>query len=246
MQQPYIGITGFTQLHEVAEILRLMPYENTHLLMVGVLVNGALLRLGCENTNKRFAKTKNIKDIFIYNPKVLNIIHYCNSSQKNMFSDLERLIEISGPNLHGFQLNMRWPNISILKEFKEKYPRMKIVLQIERNDFDELSSDQMAIKLNHYINLAEYVILDTSMGAGIQMDTNLLISYANAIKNISNLNIVFAGGLCAKNISIIKPIIELFPSASIDAEGQLMDTNGALDMQKTCNYLQAALKMFQK
>ncbi len=246
MQQPYIGITGFTKPHEVAKILKFMPYKNTHLLMVGVLVNGALLRLGCENTNRRFAKTKDIKDIFICNPRVLNIVHYCNSSQKNMFSDLEKLIEISGPNLHGFQLNMRWPNISILKEFKEKYPDMKIVLQIERDDFDELSPDQMAIELSRYINLIEAVILDTSMGAGIQMDTNLLISYANAIKDISNLNIVFAGGLCAKNISIIKPIIELFPSASIDAEGQLMNASGALDMQKTLDYLQAALKMFQE
>lgn len=257
MTHSYIGITGFISETQVTSIIPQILKDTPRKLMLGVLVSYDTL----SNPTKypqtsqkfgRFINISNIKNIFDLSHEidqyanVLNIVHYCDSQKRNLFESLEKLIYISGENLHGFQLNMRWPDYQIIKNFKNKYSDKIIILQIEKQDFVDLGPEEMSDKLAKYTDVAEYVILDMSMGAGIQLDAHNIMEYAYPISIKTGLNIVFAGGLCASNINILKPIVKRFPSASIDAEGRLMGLSGALDVQKTSDYLQRALKLFQK
>jgi len=238
---PYIGITGFTKKEEVEELIKEIPENFSRKLMVGVLVSHK--RMDLPISIRRFAATKDIKDIFLNDSRVINMIHYCNLDKENILEDLEKLVEVGGKNLHGFQLNMQWPALQIVRAFKEKHPDQKIVLQMKRNDFDMLPQ-YMADCLSLYNDFVEYVILDMSMGAGIQMDPKKLGQYAREIQKISNVHIVFAGGLRAENLDILKPLVKEFPNMCIDAEGQLMNDWDKLDIKKCQKYFQNTIRIF--
>jgi len=138
---------------------------------------------------------------------------------------------------------MRWPDPNVLYEFKKQFPEKKIVIQMEKGDFDDYRPKEMAEKLLEYENIGNYVILDMSGGAGIEMNPQKLIKYALAISEKTNFQLVFAGGLHSKNLHIIKPILKIFPNACIDAEGQLMNKWGSLDPEKTIPYLCRAISI---
>ncbi len=240
---PYIGITGFTSKKEVEELIKEIPDNFSRKLMVGVLISYNTMRY--KTPTGRYARVEDVKNIFLEDPRIINLIHYCDKDKTNVLENLERLIERADTeNLHGFQLNMPWPALQIVRAFKEKYPDQKIVLQMERNDFD-MTPGFMADCLSLYNEYVEYVILDMSMGKGIQMNPNKLMQYAREIQKINNMHIVFAGGLKAGNMKLLKPLIKEFPNMSIDAEGKLMDPRfDVLDVDKCKEYLQGAIKLF--
>jgi len=240
----YIGITGFTRKEQIRRLLMEIIPGHTHKLMVGVLVNNITMR-GI-HIRSRYANTNSIPEIFLKDNRVLNIIHFNTYEKEKLLEHLTQLIYIAGENLHGFQLNMKWPDLNLLSEFKKRFPNKKIVVQMERDDFENYTPQQMSKKLIEYDYLADYVILDMSMGSGTEMHAQKLIEYGEEISKKTSLKIVFAGGLHAKNLHIIKPIIRLFPDACIDAEGKLMNESDSLDPQKTISYLHKALSMFFK
>lgn len=103
-------------------------------------------------------------------------------------------------------------------------------------------------KLEEYEGVIKRVLLDKSMGRGLVMDSECLISFARAIRQrFPELGIAVAGGLGPKTVDLVKPIIDEFPDLSIDAQGKLRPSESALDpvdwnMAET--YLINALKLF--
>lgn len=252
---PYVGITGFVSEEQVASIVPQIEENAPRKLMLGVLVsyNTLFNPTKYPMTNQsigRFARVKDIESLFdlsnlISSSNVLNIIHYCDSDRKDFYNALTRLTQIAGKNLHGFQLNMRWPDYETIKKFKDENPDKIIILQMEKQDFLDYDPEQMSNKLVIYKDVAEHVILDMSMGAGIQLDSKKLIEYAYPISIKTGLNIVFAGGLCARNLNVLNWIIKEFPNASIDAEARLMDAFDTLDIEKCYQYLTRTMKLFK-
>jgi hypothetical protein len=246
---PYVGVTGFTKEVQVVKLLSLIPENFSRKLMIGVLVDFNTLK--GETRNGRFAKKDDIKNIFdisndcdIYK-KALNFVHYCDGYKRDLLKSLLSVTEISGENLHGFQLNMRWPDTNVIKEYKNAFPDKKFVLQMEEDDFLEYSPERMARELTKYDSLCDYVILDMSMGKGTQLDRVILTRYAKEIRQATNMNIVFAGGLHSGNLDIIRLILKKFPDMSIDAEGRLMTyPKNVLDVQEASSYLLKSLEIF--
>lgn len=242
MNFPYIGITGFTNEKQVKRLLNLIPENYHHKLMIGVLISDRTMQ-GISIRN-RYANKDFIPAIFLNDERVLNLLHFNTHNPSNLFCDLMKLVSIGGVNLHGFQLNMEWPKPNEILKFKTAYPDKKIVLEMEAPDFEAFSPKQMAEKLLEYNDLGDYVILDMSAGAGIEMNPQKLIEYATAISQQTKFKIVFAGGLHYQNLEIIKPILQVFPDACIDAEGRLMNEWDVLDEDKTSAYLKKAMELF--
>ncbi|MDI6734376.1 MAG: hypothetical protein QMD50_02710 [Patescibacteria group bacterium] len=58
------------------------------------------------------------------------------------------------------------------------------------------------------------------------------------------MNFTVAGGLQAKNLDLLKPLIKEFPELSIDAEGKLRDEKDKLDFIAVKKYLEKAKEIF--
>jgi hypothetical protein len=252
MHDPYVGITGYNAEIQVEKLLSLIPENFSRKFMIGVLVDDRTL--GGEKRDGRFARIENIQNIFDTSKscdehgKALNFVHYCdinNRYKKHLLSSLVKITEISGENLHGFQLNMPWPDTDVISKYRSIFPDKKFVVQMERDDFDTHGPERMAKELTQYNGLCEYVILDMSMGAGREMNRVILAKYAKQVRKTTDMNIVFAGGLHSGNLDeMIKPLLKKFPDMSIDAEGRLMTSKNVLDIHDCSAYILKALEIF--
>ena len=137
---PYIGVTGFMSRAEVEEALEVVPQDAIRRLMVGVLMSDKTLA-GQENKwPGRYPKREAVADIFVDDPRVLNLVHYNTHEPKSLCWQLKEVTELAGPNLDGFQLNMAWPPITQLRNYVEEYPEKLIVLQIGHTAMAQVES----------------------------------------------------------------------------------------------------------
>lgn len=242
---PYIGITGFMKEAEVRAMLDLMPRGSQRKLMVGVLVNWKTLNcLPCDRSY-RYPEIKEIPGIFIDHPAALNLVHYSTRGLITLHWQLEEITRSCGPNLHGIQLNIAWPDPMILKTHKELHPDKVIVLQVGELAFTMIghSPERLAAKVAaEYKGLIDYVLLDPSGGYGRDFDPAEIAEYLDALKKARlGIGLGVAGGLSATTLHNIKPLIAEFSSLSIDAEGRLRDSDDHLDLREAHIYLDKAL-----
>jgi hypothetical protein len=237
----YIGITGIRDSGQVQKMLDQMPKNFEKKLKIGVLANEQTIH---DNPSNPTHPDKEIlPTIFLDDSRVLNFIHFNTNSPANLLYDLLTLIEIGGKNLHGFQIDMNLLNTDIIKELKECFPKLQFVISINKENFQKFSPRELSEEIQGFNKLADYALLDYSMGSGIEMNTQLSLAYAKAIRDHTGLKLVFGGGLCADKMEILKPIIKEIPKASIDAQGQLFE-NGVLYMKKVLAYQQRAISFF--
>jgi len=246
----YIGITGFTSRLQVRKVLSAMPKQSNHLLMVGVLVSQKTLAGGTNKYPMRYPKIGSVAGIFPHDPRVLNLVHYCTDEKKNLAAQLEAVLEHAGPNCHGFQLNVAWPDRNEIKKFLDKFPLQKIVLQIGRHALEKMSDNprQVADKLHEYHAVADYFLLDGSGGKGIPLDPDKSITFlTRLIEGRTGIKPGLAGGLGPDSLDLLNPVLKHFPDLSIDAEGQLRNARtDVMSTRKTKKYLIRSLGMVKK
>jgi len=249
-QKTYIGITGFMDRDEVGICLEMMPKSSKKLLMVGALVNDRTLQ--CLDTiGGRHPNVKNIKDIFVYHPLVLNMVHFHTKETDRLCDQLIKLTELGGPNLHGFQFNMIWPPIDEIKKYRSKFPNNATVLTIDGRALDQIKNSNTLLisKVSEYKGLIDYILLDKSCGYGIPLDVKFMREYIHILHDIdfvadSTVKIVIAGGLNAKILGTIEQLIKDFPDLSIDAENNIRNKDDSLNLRLSQDYLYRALQMF--
>src|SRR3989344_5996331 len=168
---PYVGVTGFMSRAEVNEALSVVPQDSTHRLMVGVLMSSKTL---AGQTNKwpgRYPKKEAVTDIFVDDSRVLNLIHYNTDEPETLCSQLEEITAFAGPNLDGFQLNIAWPRISQLEDYRATYPDKFIVLQVGSRVMAQVESlDDFAESVGVYLHVIDAVLVDPSGGKGEPLD----------------------------------------------------------------------------
>lgn len=249
MRKPYIGITGFMSLSDALQVLGVVPADTDRLVMVGVLASLKTMR-GIQNKwPNRYPTMDKIASIFPDHPLALNLIHY-NTKEKDTLGDqLVAMTEFGGANTHGFQLNIAWPEIDILGEYRKKYTAKQIVLQVGGHAFDMVnnSPEQLATRVAEYDGVVEYVLLDPSGGYGKPFDPDRARDYLTALraKNL-NIGLGVAGGLSPTTLNLVEPLMQEFPDLSIDAEGCLRTPEDHLDLNLAWAYLQTALSMFNR
>ena len=266
---PYVGVTGFMSPDEVREVLTVVPEGSKVKLMVGVLASSETIK-GHPPVRwpNRYAKPERISEIFINHPAVLNLVHFYTKEPEKLLDQMVEVTKLAGKNFHGFQLNVRWPNPAVIREYRQQYPDKVIVLQCGSGALKEVENDptKLGIKINdEYKDVCKYVLVDPSGGAGKPLDANFMFNCLRELHYRINqlatadcegklLNFVLAGGLNAEAFddprfidSGLWPAVRQFwqDSTSVDAEGKLRDENDNLVVIKAKAYVARGLELLE-
>jgi len=244
---PYIGVTGFMTKEEGDAVLATMPHGSKRKLMIGVLVSQKTIRDEQNSKPNRYPMAKDIAEIFTDPPLALNLVHYNTKELPTLYDQLIEVTDISGPNFHGLQLNIAWPDIHALENYRKRHWDMKIVLQVGRNAFEQVENSPEALvkKFEDYCDLVNYVLLDPSGGLGKALDTDIAKSYLDELAAEKfRLGFGVAGGLSPTTLHLVSPLLFYYPNLCIDAEGRLRDENDRLNLWAAKQYVNLALTMF--
>ena len=97
--------------------------------MIGVLASSQTMRGIANRRPYRYPKPNVLQTIFCPHPKALNLIHFHTRDEALLHDDLRYACALAGSHLHGFQLNMAWPDPQVLSLIREEFPAV-IVLQV--------------------------------------------------------------------------------------------------------------------
>ena len=246
--KPYIGVTGFMNRDEVRAALEVVPADSDRQLMVGVLMSLKTLRGQTNRWPGRYPEREAVSEIFVDDPKTLNLIHFSTDESLTLSLQLNQLLEIGGPNLDGFQLNMVWPSIGDLEDFSEAYPNLTLILQIGVRAIKEVgSTEAFAEMVGHYVPTISGILLDPSGGRGREFNPNEVIPYLRAARQYPTLGLGVAGGLGPSSLSTLETLQFAFPHISIDAESRLRKSlPDDLDREKVRSYLTQAYQLFSQ
>jgi hypothetical protein len=256
---PYIGITDFTNFEQVTKMLEVFRRHkqsgSQRVLHVGVMMSYRTLN-GIETKwSKAFPPKEKISSIFGLTDDASDLyycLHYADYSNDTRFTDLARGIEFAGPWVNAIQLDMPWPDPGmVVSGVRASREQVEVILQVGKKAIEEANNDpaEVVMRLEDYEGIIHRVLLDKSMGRGIGMDAQGLISFAHAIKNrFPNLGLVVAGGLGPDSLNLVEPLVREFPGLSIDAQGKLRPSGDALDpidWDMAGSYLAKALKLLK-
>lgn len=120
MSGAYIGITGFTKRDEVLSVLSVLPDNGNRKIMVGVIATWKSLR-GVPmkpRWQKQTPDPKSLNELFVDDPRMLNLVHYSTEEgqESSLFDDMLDIHRRAGPNFHGFQLNLVWPDYEVIHD----------------------------------------------------------------------------------------------------------------------------------
>ncbi|MCC7522393.1 hypothetical protein IT407_01135 [Candidatus Uhrbacteria bacterium] len=244
---PYIGVTGYVSSNEVRlslECLKRADVNSRVLLMVGVLASSKTINGGTNRYAHRYPPVSRIAEIFTADPGAINLIHYATDDLGTLPTQLERMIQLGGANLHGFQINVCWPEPELLAPIKG----MRVVLQLGSNALKLCAHNpaNIAERLRRYRGYITDVLIDGSGGKGISMNAAELLPLTRSlVESFPDLGIGVAGGLSAVSIDLVQPLFDAGLRPSIDAEGQLRDPDDILNLHKTLGYLEAAVRLYR-
>lgn len=236
---PYVGVTGFMSRAEISEALSIVPQRSTHRLMVGILMSSKTLAGQQNKWPSRYPKKESVADIFVDDPRALNLIHYNTDHRETLFTQLAQITELAGPYLDGFQLNIAWPQISQLEDYRATHPEKFILLQIGSRAMAEVeSTDDFAEFVGAYLHVIDAVLIDSSGGKGEPLNAEKAADYLWSIQYYP-IGLGVAGGLGPRTLHLIDPLVRDFRSRlSIDAEGKLRTkTDDVLCLDAMKSYL---------
>ena len=243
-KRPYIGVTGYTDSADVLATLAI-PLSSDRQIMIGVLSSNNKLTGHPTRWSGRYPEPETIKSIFVDHPNALNLIHYATNDRPTLPAQLEQLIALGGPHLHGFQFNIAWPKPELIAAAAEKVER--IILQIGGYALKRANSPQKVIeRLKSYQGIITDVLFDLSGGHGQPLDPVVAEQYLAAItEKFPDLGIGAAGGLSPTTRHLVGPLLKKFPKLSIDVEGRVRDNtpDDRMVMGVVASYIRAADKL---
>ena len=260
---PYIGITGFTSRQQVEQVLSGMPDLGDRKLMVGVLASSKTLSGQTNRYPFKYPPVGTIPSIFSPDARCLNLIHFSTDNKDDLYLQCEQLIaRCKGVPLHGFQLNVVWPNPYILLRLKERYG-VKIVLQLGATALSKCEYEKglraqlesyLAVGASRNISIIDYVLLDLSGGKGKDINipfTLRCIDELLKVKQIADGTVLIgaAGGLSHETVNILAPVAERYPELCCDAEGKLVgygDRTSDEFVRLSVQYVEAAKQVLQR
>lgn len=237
----YCGITGFVSRGDVDACLAALPEGMT--LMVGVLVSEKSLRGERNKYWRRYAAPADIAGIFLDDPRCLNLIHYCSDTSPDA-ATVRRLQALGGPNCHGFQFNVAWPERPALAALAGGV----VVFQVRPSKQPESLMASLRAVVVGARHCDVHILIDGSGGEGIPLDPDIADAWGMMIAGCfgTDVGLTFAGGLDAERLPAIADEIRTW-DASIDAEGRLRDGDegGTLNLDKARAYLRAASEIMR-
>lgn len=252
--KPYIGVTGFMTRKEVSEILNYLPkgFLDNFLFMVGVLVSSKTMYGGMNKYSYKYPEIGNVKEIFLDRVGLLNLIHFCTDDAEDgvkLLSQMKEVTLLGGVNCHGLQLNVSWPDSEIIRMYKEDFQDKVVVLQIGASAMNVINNDSREFreKILSYESVVDYILIDPSGGRGMELDTEECFSYMNSVRGL-NFGVGIAGGLSPSNVrNIVGDVLDKYRNwFNVDAEGQLRNKDGKLNIEIASNYVYNVYESFDK
>ena len=249
MKRPYIGVTGVSSPEEVTAARLCIPEDSNHALMVGCLVSEKSWNGIPVKWHHRHPDPSRLSLLFQHDPKVINLVHYHAKDSEGLAERLDEIAMKSGPYLHGFQLNMMWPDRAEMAHYLDLYPHHFFVMQFgvgmqKAADFDPKT---IVAVVKSYADLVSYVLLDPSGGRGEEMDTTFMRRVLTLlVDECPQVMPGIAGGLGPSTLHRITDLIRDYPQLSIDAEGRLRDRDDHLDTTLMMEYLDGAFELFSE
>ncbi|MFA5934370.1 MAG: hypothetical protein WC827_00570 [Candidatus Paceibacterota bacterium] len=229
----------------MADELRKERKNSNRKVMIGVMTHPLTLNPErgrgipeCDGVREVFPSIEAVSGGFIDDPDVLNTVHYADlygpNKGQDIFANLELVVKYGGENLHAIQIDVTWPNIEELKAFKVKHQQLAIILQVGRFALKEVDNDPQKVveRLREYGGSIDFVLLDTSMGKGVGIESEGLLPLLRLIKKeLPGLGLAVAGGLGPDQHSMdeLEPIAKEFPGISIDAQGRVKHADAPKD-----------------
>jgi hypothetical protein len=220
-------------------------------LHVGVMMSYKTLNGISTKWENAFPKKEDVGSIFLKHQSIFNVLHYADYDSIDVLENLFKATDYAGINVDGLQLDMIWPEIDTVKEYRKKYPFIKIILQGNTKAFELVGNDidVFVQRVKEYKYYVDYILLDKSMGRGLGMDAQGLIPIVKSIQeNIPHIGIAAAGGLGPNTLNLVESLAKEFPKLSIDAQGKLRPSGNALDpidWDMAGDYLAKALKILK-
>lgn len=252
---PYIGICDFPNSKKVKVMSEIMAEKSLpmsrRLLMAGVMISRKTMNGIPSKWTDVWPDKNDLRNIFYRHHRTLNCLHYADFEGKDVLTNLVRASTFGGPNLDALQLDMIWPDIDALWDFRDLRSDLKIILQVNERAMSMQGDDpeKVALLIEQYSPAINYVLLDKSMGRGKGLDAQALLPYCRAIRQCTpELGLAVAGGLGPDSLDLLDPIIAEFPNISIDAQGQLrVDGNSMkeIDWGRAALYLSRAIDLFE-
>ena len=250
--KPYIGVTGFTKKEEVLAALSVFPKNYDRALMVGVCATWKSLRYMPikPKWQKQMPTPIQISDLFLGDDRVLNLVHYSteDGQESSLLSDMTEIHNLAGWHFHGFQLNIAWPSIRTLAEYRSAVGyKYQIVLQVGQKAVEMAGGTPQGVadKLDKYAEFIDDILLDPSSGQGKEFDTERAREFLTEIrKRKYGIGLGVAGGLGPDTLNLVGPLVSEFPNLNIDAQGKLRNSENDLDLEAMKTYLTKAVKMF--
>lgn len=251
MKKPYIGVTDFVTRAQVEQAKAAITTSERRL-HVGAMtsfkvLNGIKTQTGWEHI---WLNEHRLNKLFVKDRDVYNVIHYADYDHTptqpapTEAADLIRAIDISGPNVDAIQLDMVWPQIELIDKLVHARGGTGIILQVSDRAIVELAVTGKTLEqaIEPYLKYVQYYLLDSGMGRGTQFDVEVALSRIRRLIDIGvpQDRIAVAGGLGPDTFQAMKPLLDIYPHLSCDAQGRLRPSHNAadpLDMDLVTKYL---------
>jgi len=232
MELPYIGITGFTTLDQVSILMDTWlthKKETKALFMMGFLVSYKSFHHMqqnsefCKKEETLLQMLKNCQD-----KSILRTIHY-NTKCKQFFNEIDSFLAPILNSSDAIQLNIVDPDPKEITLLHEKYPNLKIILQI----CEPLLSDLYRL-IEYEPCGCSYYLVDSSRGKGLPFNVPIMASQLSNIRRISSqIQLGLAGGILPESIH---SYAKLWPEYSFDIQSGIR-TNNKFSIPKAQQYL---------
>ncbi|HSI21186.1 MAG TPA: hypothetical protein VLA04_05850, partial [Verrucomicrobiae bacterium] len=198
-----IGVTGFMSAGELVAVQQRFSqlcelHKSEPRLMAGVLISDKTAAGVVNRHPGRFPRPESLQPLLAaVGPQTLSLAHFNTHKREEMVAQCEQILELAGENLHGFQLNICWPEPMLVQELRKRHPKLHILLQIGAHALKKVRHDGRLLteKLATFEGCVDEVLLDPSGGKGIPMDTKSLLPLVEALMRMDGLGIGVAGGL---------------------------------------------------
>jgi hypothetical protein len=250
-RKPFICVTGPTtpkEIEDTAEAFRQAGLTSGKTIHQPVL--GIATIAGLRERRKGYAMAHELPFLLKVARRngIPATIHFNTSRQDNLVGQVDEMFEVifrENASCDGLQLNRMHPHPRDLRVIKQMHPNVAINIQISYKGKSPRQLKELAQKLKHDYGDGETIaklLMDSSMGTGTPFaPEEILPCYEALDQTLPNTGKVVAGGYSGDNVKgrliVLRRVIGT-NVVSVDAEGQLKDSNGDLHPGKVRRYTQ--------